>query len=555
MFIHHKRVFLIGNARQKYYDNVVKQFITYLLILATGLLFSCTADESPENTIPKGEDTTFNLKLSTSSVQPLTKAIDAKGNYQYATADELQVGNIVVALFWLDDNGIPGELIECIETTPNETTVDIDNDSKNVLAWEIEGLPAKTGKIRVLAVANPNGNESTGKNDYTDKNTFSTYTDFENAIEKAVFSPSFEAKNLVKAGYIDYIFKANSNNEVIVPMKQLAARIDLNLVVDMSSSMTYQEFKYDSAMLEAIKLIDRSEVQKNKYDKNNPYETKIGNTGISIYSWNDKEVADKDIKGKPFYNPFTKKIEHAYTPNKDVKIAAIDNITLEVITHYETYGLKLNRLTINNIQTQTDLLLTKINTQPLNPLNDNVWGAEQIVAADTFKLTFYTYEKGFYETDLSEALNIDFDCTLLKGTSILTQMYEDVLVHALWLCGDPTKDKDYGKQLSGWNSYYKDDQFVPLIPGGTEISGEPDNEFKEDESQQGKPHKFNIIINPEKSASGTNLSQKGVIHGNLYELTVNVTDKKAPTKSGDSTPSAFNTANLQISNETEIISW
>ena len=75
--------------------------------------------------------------------------------YTYSTEDEVKVNNVVVAIF-NEANGTVGECLEYKSVAfdggiPNST---VTIDGKTLIAYKIDNIQAKTGKVRIVAIAN-----------------------------------------------------------------------------------------------------------------------------------------------------------------------------------------------------------------------------------------------------------------------------------------------------------------------------------------------------------------------------------------------------------------
>lgn len=286
--------------------------------LAVSLLPSCVREElaiSPGH----GEEIDISLALQMGDIL-VSKAIgDEERPYTYAKPEELHISHCVVAVFKLN-NGMPGDLLDCKEVLApglGSTTV---NDT---LAYRVSGIRAKTGDVRVLVIANSALDYSTMKN----------YADFKRAIEQTSFTPAFNPEALVKVGYKDLtLTMAHGKTDIVVPLMQLAARVDLDF------------------------------------------------------------VAPKTPGGK----------------NK--------------------WGIRIKSVRIQNIQSQTFVILESVNPLALKPLIPSWTKAINQTVTDKYKLTFYTYEKKWYADSRDpEALRVDVDIDYVKidtQTSVQSKSYQ-----------------------------------------------------------------------------------------------------------------------------------
>lgn len=178
------------------------------ICLMAGLFSACTSEELVDNSgAEEGKDTSLSLVLTTG--EPVTKA--ATG-YTYATADEIKISNCVVAVFKMDGTTV-GDMIGKVE--PFDFT-DADATYNDKPAYSLKDIPAKTGKVRILVVANATNSDYTG---------FTTWQQFEDAsTDKALVE-----NDLVKVGWLDKELVAPVTGTIAVPLAQLSAKVKLNI--------------------------------------------------------------------------------------------------------------------------------------------------------------------------------------------------------------------------------------------------------------------------------------------------------------------------------------
>ena len=128
-----------------------------LSVLFVGLLFtSCNSEEEVQRGNEDGRDISFSMTLTLGEVTAMTKAGgDIAEGYTYSTEDEVKVNNVVVAIF-NEANGTVGECLEYKSVAfdggiPNST---VTIDGKTLIAYKIDNIQAKTGKVRIVAIAN-----------------------------------------------------------------------------------------------------------------------------------------------------------------------------------------------------------------------------------------------------------------------------------------------------------------------------------------------------------------------------------------------------------------
>lgn len=489
-----------------------------LTVSVAGMLFSCVAEDIIEPAQSKGgTDVTLDLSLKMSDIST-TKAIgDANKPYKYAKPEELEVSQCLIAIFRMNGT-TPGELLVKPTTatisgsTLIPTVISMSNDT---LAYKIAGVKAKTGKVRVLVIAN----SALASTLSALKPNEAYYSDFSNAIETTQFTSTFEAKNLVKVGYFDtdLLPADDKTRELLIPMVQLAARVDLNIIIDLPKTIVKREVIYPKDV--EAKVFDQ-------IGKANGKETPYLVNGITYIS---RECAgngampdhfNKYFLNRTFVNPYTQKTETVtsnYFSNR--KFGEVDGLTIDSILTINSWGLKLNSITVNNIQTQTRIVIESVNTLDLKKLIDDPWEKEftpaQLVV-DTFKTTFYTYQKELYDNDKNaEALNVSIDANLVKGTYDLKKQYF-VKVHGIWIRSDGDHTGN------GWSNTGK---FAPISMEGLPVGEPKPGEFINDTGAQEFHKLFTVWINPRISGPEvTDPTQRcntnGVIHGNLYSTDV-----------------------------------
>ena len=167
-----------------------------LSVLFVGLLFtSCNSEEEVQRGNEDGRDISFSMTLTLGEVTAMTKAGgDIAEGYTYSTEDEVKVNNVVVAIF-NEANGTVGECLEYKSVAfdggiPNST---VTIDGKTLIAYKIDNIQAKTGKVRIVAIANSTHYEDLARLGTT------TYENLK-GLSETVSGGTFDASNLVKVG-------------------------------------------------------------------------------------------------------------------------------------------------------------------------------------------------------------------------------------------------------------------------------------------------------------------------------------------------------------------
>lgn len=199
-----------------------------LSVLFVGLLFtSCNSEEEVQRGNEDGRDISFSMTLTLGEVTAMTKAgEDIAEGYTYSTEDEVKVNNVVVAIF-NEANGTVGECLEYKSVAfdggiPNST---VTIDGKTLIAYKIDNIQAKTGKVRIVAIANSTHYEDLARLETT------TYENLK-GLSETVSGGTFDASNLVKVGELVAYDLNTAVTSIPVPMTQLAARIDMKFTVD-----------------------------------------------------------------------------------------------------------------------------------------------------------------------------------------------------------------------------------------------------------------------------------------------------------------------------------
>ena len=105
---------------------------------------------------------------------------------------------------------------------PNST---VTIDGKTLIAYKIDNIQAKTGKVRIVAIANSTHYEDLARLGTT------TYENLK-GLSETVSGGTFDASNLVKVGELAAYDLNTAVTSISVPMTQLAARIDMKFTVD-----------------------------------------------------------------------------------------------------------------------------------------------------------------------------------------------------------------------------------------------------------------------------------------------------------------------------------
>lgn len=487
----------------------------FITLSVAGLLFSCTSEEviqSPIDPTVTPEEISFDVKVSLGS-DIMTKAlIGEEGNeYEWAKPSELIVTNCAIAVFDFDEKGDPNTLVGFKRITIGDTEKTSVNDT---LAYQVSGVKARMGKVRILAVANSALTSDLDKfSDFATVVTPYTYTQFKALAETTDYSVAkFDPTTLVKMGEIDYTFtESNYKTAVVVPMEQLAARVDLKIAVDFERDLLDE---YNEVLLseEAAEFLRTSNL--NNYNSPSKAFTIELENGQEITGYNcAKQDHCNETKESLYFNG--KKLEGG---NKWLHLsAALVNNTKA----FSQWALHVNKITISNLQTKTDIILPydpKISKNSFNKEFCN-WGNnyEDVNIVDSLKITFYTYEKDLYKGDLSEAVTVSVDAELWFATVLTTKQYlVNRAVHTVWA----KEDNNGVLQIADGNGSNGekyvlcdlDKDYFDAIDESTPIV----SEFSKTEDTKVYGKSFAFVINPAKTMPNCNTD--GLIHGNIYTL-------------------------------------
>lgn len=191
----------------KIYMNMKLKNILLGFCLTAGLFSACTSESIDGNGTEEGKDTAVSLILATG--EPETKAI-ASG-YTLATEDEIKISNCVVALFKLNGTKV-GEMIG--KTIPFEFKNGSDATYQDKPAYTLPKIPAKTGQVRILVIANAANKD------------FESYTSWDD-FNKAFTEKELVENDLVKVGFTDVTLSAPVAGTIPVPLAQLTAKVKL----------------------------------------------------------------------------------------------------------------------------------------------------------------------------------------------------------------------------------------------------------------------------------------------------------------------------------------
>lgn len=464
----------------------------FITALAAGLLTACVTEDidnaTPSNVIA-GIDTSLGLTISVGGTQ--TKAGEYLGEvgneYELANPEELVVTSAAVAIFETS-NGQPTSLIgyKYFSAPPvadpgvgpiNTSGEGARTDS---LAYKLEKIPAKTGVVRIVVIAN-----STTINSETELAKLTNYAELQKKIEtnkqEGAISPLFTPEKLVKVGEINYPLSTTNNANIVVPMTQLAARILLSFKVDALPDVNgvpyYKNWKYSP---EDVEGWSKSKIP----------------AGV--------DASECSIHDDFPYNGFIVRKK-----NSGSKVIEVRGNTAQYVRPFIAWSYKVSSLSISNIETQSKIILGA------NPESQNLLKLTPNAGDLSGVFTFYTYEK--YDTESPNPITIEVNGEV-RRTTVDSITNVSGTFHGLWLKKVSKTDETLAPPENG--IYIADPGFGDLgkyilIPelNVVKIIGEPEIGDKAIES---RPANFTATIIPRIDQKGCNTN--GVIHGNSYEV-------------------------------------
>lgn len=193
-----------------------------LLSAMSLILVSCSEESAIDGPDGMGKpDTSFDITLISGGVE--TKA--APAGYDYATAEEIKIQNCAVAVFAGEgDSKMVGFKYATFGGTSNTTY-----ESKE--AYKVKDIETKSGNVKILVVANSPLSENELK-------ALNTYSSFKAQSVTYADANSFVASSLIKFGEVTENLSTSTKPEIVVPLTQLAARVDVTYNVKAENGWT-----------------------------------------------------------------------------------------------------------------------------------------------------------------------------------------------------------------------------------------------------------------------------------------------------------------------------
>ncbi|MDL2309989.1 hypothetical protein LJC39_02595 [Parabacteroides sp. OttesenSCG-928-B22] len=452
--------------------------IVYVVLAAIMAFSSCTFEESIIKSAAgeEGIPTSFDLTLSSDGV--LTKADLAPG-YKYATVEEIQIQNLAVAVFKVDTKVEDGKDVDVVGEQVGFTYhVFPDGESNatcedNRPAYKLEGVKARTGKVKILVVANSSKTKE-------QLEAITTYTGFKGVIEDNG-SYEFSPTNLVKFAEEDATLSLTQES-LHIRLTQLAARIDVSFYVDVPKADTITTITETYPMDVILESIKKGE---------------IPNTDDVHECQGNKELEEKGD------------IHENHSPGKYLVVKNNKVTTTKAVPVWEYI---VSSVRIKNINTQSSQFLEDYAAVGYTDYNYNT---EEVILGDYVltvgedglsKILFYTYEKSD-KTD--SPLEVYFSGDLINREKLFIS--------------EVTYDSEYrwnsATPGNGWtrDGYFsKESEVIIGTPSIKTGYGERFNERNQKD--------YKLVINPSENIKDPSVPEdekcttNGVVHGNTYEI-------------------------------------
>lgn len=444
--------------------------LAVLLIMLT----ACTEEIFVD--VPTAENKGITISFTTGGVE--TKAINNEA-YIYATSDELMVNNCYIGVF----DGTTKIVARHLNTGDFTKTED-GHFSVNDFQLPIEK------NLTIIVIANPLADYS--KNSYSEIIALShTYQNAElNQGTNLTFNPA----SLIKFGIKENVQLAASTTNITVELKQLAAKVRLNLDIELPESSLpeveekIKELSFGKYSTKKVIGMFTKENMNKANDPDNPIVVKESQgelVALPRNAWH----ADSGPEIAWAYNAST-------SDGKRIKIGGAMYIIKE---KKPSCLFKVTQYEIENVEKSSDLLspVGSVSSSTLYSLNKSY-------LADVEKkidISFYTYEKPKYTGDeLSEALMVNVYGQIVDGYVVESKIYEITEAYVWWLT-----DSGWGDGSSAFETavQYNEGSMKPLEPS------------YETEQQTASTYKYPIVINPSYIM---NECTDGLVHGNYYEV-------------------------------------
>ena len=354
-----------------------------IFLTAISALFICAACTEEKIIDEPGVSGKGDLVIELSPSSVITKADPTTNSgYQYATEEELTVNNCWI--FAVQDNTIKARQYF---SSPTQTTGPYkDKDDTYTKGYQVTLNGLNYGTYDFWVVANPTGGADDSR--YT---TCVDLDDLKKIIEgSTTYNDAFpNPSQLIKVGNKESEFD-RANNTIIVPLTQLAARVQLKIEIDLKWDKTGSYYEYFAPGSEDSSVGDNGLLDKRGLEQV---------LGKSVNNSDGVALKDIDVEDYTYFG-YGIKFE-----NGNSKGISVENLNVKKITVYEGYALKDLNFVINNIRVNSLIGLPQV-TDYVTPSYDRVtFKSEGSIVS--YICSFYTYGK--------DCLDVDLEGTLLNG--------------------------------------------------------------------------------------------------------------------------------------------
>ncbi|MDH6344217.1 hypothetical protein M2480_003132 [Parabacteroides sp. PFB2-12] len=505
------------------------------ILLCTGMFFSCAQEELIElaTKVGTGEEVLLNLSLKPEEVESTKSTYTEDGvEYFYATDAEKRINHCLLVVFEYVEDATESNEDKKYKVYFSQEYSFGENDHEDYV-YTLDPVEAKLGKSKFLVIANPTKT-------FTALKGVTTYADFKKAEyveenkKEGNYSPVFTASELVKVGEKTLDLTIANKDEIIIPLTQLAARVDITFSFNVKeladATTTTQLAVYDGFVAEIFDnpaTVEAYGEAQNNHEKIIPIEIKDLQGGTITIGSKYQHLINK--QGDPFYSYYwNNNLLRDKTSNPHGLV--IGNTLYEINTKTSGWIATVSDFAIYNIETKSDLLLdykrnaTTDRINKIYELRSDETISPTRLADGSYYFSFYTYEREYIVPQSAEAekmLHITFQVAWKKGVMEYKQLAfpkegSEKAMYAVCLDkkGGPTSGNNYVKL--GY-IYLKDE----ALPQMKDLDLYGDISIVDETIEVRRDVKYKIEINP-KYEAGTKKRTDGLIHGNIYVLSASL---------------------------------
>ncbi|WP_280764604.1 hypothetical protein [Parabacteroides sp. PFB2-10] len=381
--------------------------------------------------------------------------------------------------------------------------------------YKISNIDAKPGNVNIVVIAN---------SARTDLASYKTYGELTNStvFEQTQFTATYDPSNLVKVGDMEYTIQSGTH-VIVVPLTQLAARVDFNLKVTIEPEPIDDSYDYffTPQMLEYLRL-------SSLVPATNP---------IPVGWLFDKQIkgwscsSDPGVAHDIWYGEGNNRKN--YKDDKNVLKVHVNRAYFDRIERSYAYALAIEKITIENIQTKTSLVLPALDAN--YDMAVNMYQTDFLLPAwqkqyttplltTNAKITFYTYEKEpYFNAPEAGAIRVEVEGTLTQGVKEKKVRYKNENgAYGLWLdeygvpVGEMAKAENF--VIVNQHEFVRDEDVAP------------NEKFSTEEYKMEFPKKYQVYIDPVKGGKNNTY---GLVHGNLYDVTAKISKAPEPPEKED----------------------